>query len=130
MICVGIVWLSSISVPAGDLFPGLAAVFGTVQIYATTNDVIRICRMHHDGVAVRDLSFVAKVRSMNAFPIITAVGTTEDSEQKIVVAAGFILRECVEHIRIGRADGQAGAAKGCGGRQTLRQMLPLFPRVH
>src|SRR4030095_15792093 len=86
--------------------------------------------MHDDGVAIGDLSFVAKMRSMNALPVITTVRTPKDAEQQIAVAAGFIRREGVEHVWIGRANGQAGAAEGCGWRQALSQMIPCFPRVH
>src|SRR6185369_4046266 len=101
MICVSIGWFASGCVPTCDLFPRLAAVSGAVQIYAAADDMIGIRRMYDDGVAIGDLSLVAKMRPVNALPAVTAVCTPEHAEQEIAVAAGFIRGECVEHVRIG-----------------------------
>src|SRR5882724_906517 len=85
--------------------------------------------MDHDRIAVRDLSFVFEMRSLNALPTISAVRAAKHAQQKILVAAGLIFREGIEHIRIRRTNGQTRAAKVSRFRQTFLQMLPLLSAV-
>src|SRR5205807_5553529 len=75
MIGMRVIRVSSLRIPSRHLLPALAAVCRQMQIYAATQHVIRILRMHRYGISVRDLCFPREMFPPDfspAFPAIVA----------------------------------------------------------
>src|SRR5438105_1669811 len=81
----------------------------TVVLRAAAEYEIGIAGMDHDRVAIRNLPFAFEMIALNSFPAVTAIRAAEHTQQHVVIAAGFILRKRIEHIRSGRTNGQCGA---------------------
>jgi hypothetical protein len=109
MIGVRITRRAPVRVPPGNLLPGIAAVGGAMQIDTAADYEIGIGGMDHDRVAIRNLPFAFEMIALNSFPAVTAIRAAEHTQQHIVIAAGFILRKRIEHIRSGRTNDQCGA---------------------
>src|SRR5207237_1891828 len=111
MIGVRVHRIAALSVPVRDLFPGLAAVLGAMQIDATADHMIGIRRMDDDRIAVRDLSFALEVIPLNILPTVAAIRAAKDSEQQVFVAGGLVLRKRVKHLGFRRTDRHARPSK-------------------
>src|SRR5213594_2791014 len=85
--------------------------------------------MHNDRIVIGNLSLVLEMIAMDASPCVAAVGATQNSEQKVLLAACFVLRKRVKHVRFRLTNRQAGASEQCGVRKASRQVLPFFSTI-
>src|SRR5262249_12086238 len=129
MISMGVSRITPISVPLRDPAPGLAAVPAAMQVHTAADYVIRIRRVHDNGITVRDLSFILEMAPLDVFPRIAAIHAAKNSQQEIFVAGGFILRERVHHLRLRRTKCQTGTAEKRGIGKFVREVLPFLAPV-
>ena len=84
MVRVRVIGIAAHHVPVRDLLPGISAVGRPMQIDPATNHVVRIGRMHDNGIAVGHLAFAGEMRAGDVLPGVAAVACPENAEHVFV----------------------------------------------
>ena len=116
MVCVRVIGIAARSVPVRDLFPRISAVGRAMQIDPATNHVVRIGRMHDNGIAVGHLAFAGEMRAADVLPGVAAVACPENAEHVFVRCRDLK----INYVWIRRRHGERRAIELRRRRQTIR----------
>ena len=123
MVCVYVILHAARG--AGNPAPVASRIAGAVEVHAAPNHAFRLARMNNDGVVVRHLAFAGVAPAQDFPPGVAPVGAAKEAQHVV----GAVRGEGVDHIRVGRREGQTDSPELVAGRKSFGQVIPVFSEI-